>query len=230
MVATAIAGFAHVTSQQQIADRRCASRASEIQAVHQALTQADADVLYFVRGDRGAARQLLCQHRRPRDRRTKRRSASSIRCRRPTACSRRRWRIDRRAARRLGPRRSQLGDRGDAAAARGAACRQPDRRRGRGSVGRRSTQLLARADAQFPLHESRIQLGTLLVLLLQVLQRHAGDLRRCSMPSARARAEADGRSRGARIGRRVARAGGAAVRDGRRAAERRPTMPTPMRC
>lgn len=50
MVATAIAGFAHVSTQQQsIIALREQSR--DIQAVLRALTQADADVLYFVRGD-----------------------------------------------------------------------------------------------------------------------------------------------------------------------------------
>src|SRR5262245_60338111 len=50
MVATAIAGFAHVSTQQQmLIGIREQSR--EIQAVRRALTQADADVMYFVQGD-----------------------------------------------------------------------------------------------------------------------------------------------------------------------------------
>jgi diguanylate cyclase (GGDEF)-like protein len=53
VVATAIAGFAHVTMQQQslIGLRE---QSQELRAVHQALTQADADVLHFAMGDSGA--------------------------------------------------------------------------------------------------------------------------------------------------------------------------------
>ena len=53
VVATAIAGFAHVTTQQQslIALRE---QSQELQTMHQALTEADADVLHYVGGDNGA--------------------------------------------------------------------------------------------------------------------------------------------------------------------------------
>src|SRR5688572_1053428 len=50
MVATAIAGFAHVTTQQQMLVN-IREQTREIQAVRRALTQADADVMYFVQGD-----------------------------------------------------------------------------------------------------------------------------------------------------------------------------------
>src|SRR5688572_7643844 len=51
IVVTAIAGFAHVSLQQQslISLRE---ESQEMRAVHRALTQADADVLYFALGDR----------------------------------------------------------------------------------------------------------------------------------------------------------------------------------
>jgi diguanylate cyclase (GGDEF)-like protein len=158
MVATAIAGFAHVTTQQQLLTTlREDSR--DIQSVRQALTQADADVMYYVGGDRerlngyfrsiallsGAGATLARLDPLP---------DSGV----PEAVDRLKsaW------AEAIG-----LATQGDLAAAE-AVLKQNRTTSTVEAIGRSAAVVLARTDAQFPLHEGRVQLGTLLVLLLQV--------------------------------------------------------------
>jgi diguanylate cyclase (GGDEF)-like protein len=159
MVATAIAGFAHVTTQQQslIALRE---QSRDVQAVRLALTQADADLLYFVRGD---SERLAGFYQ-------------SIEI------------LDRQAAAALAPldpipqgptnelvaRLQSVWAEAIALAAAGNASSAEallvEHRTGTtvAAIGAAVEALLARADAQVPQHEDRIRLGTLLVLVLQV--------------------------------------------------------------
>lgn len=165
MVATSIAGFAHVTSQQQsLIALREASR--EIRAVHQALTQADADVLYFVLGDDtrlssyltdiavlGSSPMAALEQLNPvlETPGAKPSSATELIEELKTV-----WASA-----------IQLAASGNAVAARTLLS---DRHTGSivAAIGTSVETLMTRADGLFPLHEDRIKLGTLLVLLLQV--------------------------------------------------------------
>ena len=158
MVATAIAGFANVTTQQQkLTELREESR--EIQAVHQALTQADADVMYYVRGDRdrldGYFRSIaLLEASEPTFARLT--PASDV----PVAAA-----VSELTTAWTGA--IALATQGDRPAAE-ALLAQKGTAAIVGTIGRSAEALLARTDSLFPLHEGRAQLGTLLVLLLQV--------------------------------------------------------------
>jgi diguanylate cyclase (GGDEF)-like protein len=165
IVVTAIAGFAHVTVQQQsLIGLREESR--EIQAIHQALTQADTDLLYFVRG--GDTVRLANYYD----------SLSVLSDSRAQVLGQ----IDPLVTANGVPGTAagqidQLKDIWNEAVALAA---QGDREAAEAllmrnqtgaivaSIGAGVEALRARADAQFPLHEDRIKLGTLLVLLLQV--------------------------------------------------------------
>jgi diguanylate cyclase (GGDEF)-like protein len=162
IVATAIVGFAHVSLQQQslILLRE---ESQEIRAVHQALTQADTDVMYFALGESGRLESyfanvamlghagatlghldtILSAQGQP--------SALAL-----IATLKGVW------AKSIA--QAAAGDRTAAQAI------LADNRTGEtvARIGNAVEALVQRADKQFPLHENRIQIGTLLVLLLQV--------------------------------------------------------------
>lgn len=164
MVAISIGGFAHVSLQQQslIALRE---QSRDIQAIHQALTKADADVLYFVRGDAARLPDYFS-------------SLDVLRAGTATLTQ-----IDIAPAENGAPapglpsliaeaqstwtRAIQLATAGDAAGAERLLV-TADTATVVAAIGTRIEAVLAAADVQFPLHEERIQIGTLLVLLLQV--------------------------------------------------------------
>jgi diguanylate cyclase (GGDEF)-like protein len=163
MVAISIAGFAHITMQQQsLVALREQSR--EVQAIHQALTKADADVLYVVRGDSSRLRDYFG-------------SLDVLKSSGDTLA-----RID--AAQPADPgapsvpelvdtlraawgRAVELATAGETGAAE-AVLVEASATGAAAAIGTRIAGMLKAADAQFPLHESRITVGTLLVLLLQV--------------------------------------------------------------
>ena len=160
MVATAIAGFAHVTTQQQsLTALREQSR--QIQAIQQALTQADADVLYFVRGDAGrlptyfASLDVLRSEAKRLDGLATAGGEAG-----PVADIVERLRSAWSQA-------VQLAAAGNAEAAE-TVLGEAATGRDVAAIAARIGAILAEADAQFPLHEDRIRIGTLLVLLLQV--------------------------------------------------------------
>lgn len=152
VVATAVAGFALVTTQQQLLIRlREDSR--QLQTVQQALSRADADVLYFVRGDTGRLAsyfdsltvldgrngQALLDSADPRVERLREAWGEAV----SLAAS---------------------GNRGAAE----ALLTERDTGSIVAAIGNNIEGVLTRADDQFSAHEGRIQIGTLLVLLLQV--------------------------------------------------------------
>lgn len=163
MVAVSIAGFAHVTMQQQslIALRE---QSRDIQAIHQALTKADADVLYFVQGD---AARLPDYFSSIDVLRTGADTLGQIDAARPDAAStptipqliediQATW-----------SRAIELTTQGKAQEAKDLLV-SAGTATAVATIGTRIEAVLASADVQFPLHEERIRMGTLLVLLLQV--------------------------------------------------------------
>jgi diguanylate cyclase (GGDEF)-like protein len=163
IVVTAIAGFAHVSLQQQslIALRE---ESQEMRAVHRALTQADADVLYFTRGDRARLESYVA-------------NIGVLNNRTSNVIAR----IERLAVgegavrgsavinelKNIWAQAMSLGAAGQQEQAR-VLLQKSDTGATVAAIGHAVDALIASADRQFPLHESRIALGTLLVLVLQV--------------------------------------------------------------
>lgn len=161
IVVTAIAGFAHVTTQQKsLTAVREESR--QIQAILQSVTQADADAMHVLRGDGARLEGFYASLR--------------------TLDGLPRGALDRLGGRDTGATPpSELIDELRtvwldavvlAAAGNRAAAEEVltagETSRLLGAIRASVDAALADADAQFPLHEERITLGTLLVLLLQV--------------------------------------------------------------
>src|SRR6218665_263669 len=166
MVANAVVGFAHVTTQQQslIALRQ---QSEEVRAVHQALTQADAEVSRYVladgRADLGgfyrAIEVLKARRGKTLDRLQPVVIAGSTITRAPQQiidALESVWleAIDLVTEGRAGEARALLADRETGILAR--------------SVGDAVDLLMDGANGDFAMHEDRISTGTLLVLLLQV--------------------------------------------------------------
>ena len=166
MMATAIAGFAHVTTQQQmIIGVREQTR--EIQSVRRALTQADADVMYYVQGDDGrlasyfASLDVLSGYGGVVLSRLDLQSSGDAQ-RAPVPVTQLVAELKTTWARAV-----ELTGDGKAVEAEallianrtGAAVE---------SIGQGIEGLLARTATRLPVHEDRIRIGTLLVLLLQV--------------------------------------------------------------
>lgn len=163
IVATAIAGFAHVTTQQQsLVSLREDSK--QIQAFQQALTQTDADVLYLARGDSSRLESYFTHVGVLAGQRGKalaQLSAQAGEARAETTAGHLDGLMD------VWTKAIGLATTGNATAAE-TLLSESGTGVSVGAVGEALEALLVRADAQFPLHESRIQIGTLLVLLLQV--------------------------------------------------------------
>lgn len=163
VVATSIAGFAHVTMQQQslIALREDSARMRDL---HRALTQADADVMYFVLGDSARLDDYIT-------------SASILAEQRETLLDRLDQVLVNSQEKTGAAIVTGLRDVWSNAMALAAAGRNEEARTllvesatgtKVAAIGRAIETVLTEADAQFPLHENRIALGTFLVLLLQV--------------------------------------------------------------
>lgn len=159
MVATSIAGFAHITGQQQaLIGLREESR--EIQAIQQALTQADADVLYFVRGDGARLPSYFAN--------------LEVLSGKQAALLDRLDPLPSGTAAALVEQLKNVWADAIALASTGHASDAEsllaENHTGSvvASIGAGIGTMLTRADEQFPLHEDRILIGTLLVLLLQV--------------------------------------------------------------
>jgi diguanylate cyclase (GGDEF)-like protein len=153
MMANAIVGFGHVTMQQQtlIGLRQ---EAEDVRAVHQALIQADAEVLRFVLSDGQAGLGTFY------------RSAEILK-------DRRGWTLTQESLDIIDTLDTIWAQAIDlTAAGRATEARQLLATRDTGalveSVGNAAETLVAGASGQFAMHEDRITMGTLLVLLLQV--------------------------------------------------------------
>jgi diguanylate cyclase (GGDEF)-like protein len=165
MVATAIAGFAHVTTQQQMLIG-IREQTREIQAVRRALTQADADVMYFVQGDRSrlasyfGSIEVLSGHGGVVLSRLDLQAGSETETPVPVVEV-----IE--ELKSTWAKAIELTTDGNVPAAEALLV---EKRTGDvvASIGAGIETLLARTNTRLPVHEDRIRIGTLLVLLLQV--------------------------------------------------------------